>query len=240
MNSWRRAAFVLLILGIATTASAAEPSDLTVNVQGVGAISAPLQLVLVMTLLSFIPAALVVMTSFTRIVIVFHFLRQALGTQEMPSNQILIGLSLFLTVFVMAPVAERVNTLAVAPVLDGRMSVTDALSAGSPPLRDFMLKQTREKIWPCSSISGSCNARRARGSADAGRDSGLRHLRAEDRISDGVLPVRAVPPDRPRRVHDAAVDGHAAAAARNDFAPVQGAAVRHGRWLESARVVARA
>lgn len=144
MKSIRLTALVLIVLGIAATASAAEPSDLTLNVQGVGAVSAPLQLVLVLTLLSFIPAALVVMTSFTRIVIVFHFLRQALGTQEMPSNQILIGLTLFLTAFIMAPVAERVNTLAVAPVLEGRMSVTDALSAGAPPLRDFMLKQTRE------------------------------------------------------------------------------------------------
>ena len=66
--------------------------------------SAPLQIVLLLTLLSFLPAILVTMTSFTRIVIVFHFLRQALGTQEMPSNQILVGLALFLTMFIMAPV----------------------------------------------------------------------------------------------------------------------------------------
>ena len=72
-----------------------------------GSISAPLQVVLVLTLLSFLPAILVTMTCFTRIVIVFHFLRQALGTQEMPSNQILIGLSLFLTMFIMAPTGDR-------------------------------------------------------------------------------------------------------------------------------------
>jgi flagellar biosynthetic protein FliP len=144
MTAVRRAALALLFLGMATTVSAAQPGDLSVNIDGVGALSAPLQMVVLLTLLSFIPAALVVMTSFTRIVIVFHFLRQALGTQEMPSNQILIGLTLFLTAFIMAPVADRVNTLAVAPVLDGRMSVTDALSAGAPPLREFMLKQTRE------------------------------------------------------------------------------------------------
>jgi flagellar biosynthetic protein FliP len=77
-------------------------------------------------------------------VIVFHFLRQALGTQEMPSNQILIGLTLFLTMFIMAPVAEQVNTLAVQPAIDGRMTVMEAINAGSPPVRDFMLKQTRE------------------------------------------------------------------------------------------------
>jgi flagellar biosynthetic protein FliP len=137
----------LVALGLLAGASvvhAAAPTELKVNIDGVGGVSAPLQLVVVLTLLSFVPAALVIMTSFTRIVIVFHFLRQALGTQEMPSNQILIGLTLFLTTFIMAPVATQVNSLAVQPALEGRMSVTDALEAGSPPVREFMLKQTRE------------------------------------------------------------------------------------------------
>jgi flagellar biosynthetic protein FliP len=84
------------------------------------------------------------MTSFTRITIIFHFLRQALGTQEMPSSQILIGLSLFLTMFVMAPVGARINELALEPAMAGKVSVTQALELGAPPLRDFMLKQTRE------------------------------------------------------------------------------------------------
>jgi flagellar biosynthesis protein FliP len=121
-----------------------NPNNLTVNVDGIGAMSAPLQIVLLLTLISFLPAILVTMTSFTRIAIVFHFLRQALGTQEMPPNQILIGLTLFLTMFIMAPVADQVNTLAVQPALDGRMTVLDAIDAGTPPLRGFMLKQTRE------------------------------------------------------------------------------------------------
>jgi flagellar biosynthetic protein FliP len=116
--------------------------DLTVN--GVGAVSAPLQVVLFLTLLTFVPAALVIMTSFTRIAIVFHFLRQALGTQDMPSNQMLVGLTLFLTVFIMAPVGERIHELALAPAMAGKITVTEALERGSPPLRTFMLKQTRE------------------------------------------------------------------------------------------------
>jgi flagellar biosynthesis protein FliP len=132
------------VLSASPAARAAVPNELNVNIDGIGGISAPLQVVAILTLLSFIPAALVIMTSFTRIVIVFHFLRQALGTQEMPSNQILIGLTLFLTTFIMAPVAQQVNALALQPALDGRMSLTDALTAGSPPVRDFMLKQTRE------------------------------------------------------------------------------------------------
>jgi flagellar biosynthetic protein FliP len=116
--------------------------DLTVN--GVGAVSAPLQIVLFLTLLTFIPAVLVIMTSFTRIAIVFHFLRQALGTQEMPSNQMLVGLTLFLTMFIMAPVGERIHALALAPAMAGEIDVTEALRRGAPPVREFMLKQTRE------------------------------------------------------------------------------------------------
>ena len=116
--------------------------DLQVN--GVGAISAPLPIILLLTLISFLPAILVTMTSFTRIAIVFHFLRQALGTQEMPSNQVLVGLALFLTMFIMAPVGARINELAVAPAMEGQITVTEAVSRGTPPLREFMLRQTRE------------------------------------------------------------------------------------------------
>lgn len=140
---WIGAAIAFAVLGSAGVAAQA-PSQLDVQVDGVGSVSAPLQVVVFLTLLTFIPAALVITTSFTRIAIVFHFLRQALGTQEMPSNQMLVGLTLFLTVFIMAPVGQRVHELAVAPALAGRMSVTEALERGSPPLREFMLKQTRE------------------------------------------------------------------------------------------------
>ena len=121
-----------------------SPNDLNLRIDCVGTVSAPLQIVLVLTLLSFVPAALVIMTSFTRIAIVFHFLRQAIGTAEMPSNQMLVGLTLFLTAFIMAPVAERINELAVQPAMAGRMDVMEALDAGAPPLREFMLKQTRQ------------------------------------------------------------------------------------------------
>jgi flagellar biosynthetic protein FliP len=123
---------------------AAPPQNLSMQVEGVGAVSAPLQVVLLLTLLTFVPAALVMMTSFTRIAIVFHFLRQAIGTQEMPSNQMLVGLTLFLTVFIMAPTAARVHELALAPAMAGQIDVTTALERGAPPVREFMLKQTRE------------------------------------------------------------------------------------------------
>jgi flagellar biosynthetic protein FliP len=120
-----------------------NPNNVAITVDGIGSMSAPLQIVLLLTLISFLPAILVTMTSFTRIVIVFHFLRQALGTQEMPSNQILIGLALFLTMFIMAPVASRISSDAVQPALAGQVTVKEALDRGAPPLRTFMLKQTR-------------------------------------------------------------------------------------------------
>ncbi|MFN7980582.1 MAG: flagellar type III secretion system pore protein FliP [Vicinamibacterales bacterium] len=126
------------------TVAAQSLNELNLKIDGVGQVSAPLQIVLVMTLLSFVPAALVIMTSFTRIAIVFHFLRQALGTAEMPSNQMLVGLTLFLTAFIMAPVAERINADALQPAMAGEIDVMQALDAGTPPLREFMLRQTRE------------------------------------------------------------------------------------------------
>ena len=137
---------LLLVVALPTVSFAqdATPQDLSVQIDGVGTVSAPLQIVVLMTLLSFLPAALVMMTAFTRIAIVFHFMRTALGTQEIPSNQMVIGLTLFLTAFIMAPTATRINELAIQPVIEGQIDVTTALERGAPPLREFMLKQTRE------------------------------------------------------------------------------------------------
>jgi flagellar biosynthetic protein FliP len=141
------ARLLLVVLGLVlfpAVAGAQTPQDLSVQIDGVGTVSAPLQIVVLMTLLTFLPAALVMMTSFTRIAIVFHFMRQALGTQEIPSNQMVIGLTLFLTAFIMAPTVARINELAIQPVIAGQMDVTTAMEAGAPPLREFMLRQTRE------------------------------------------------------------------------------------------------
>jgi flagellar biosynthetic protein FliP len=138
-------AVFVLVAGILPAAAQQAPSRVDVNIDGIGSISAPLQIVLVITLLTFVPAILVTMTSFTRIVIVFHFLRQALGTQEMPPNQILVGLALFLTMFIMAPVGTQVNELAVQPAIAGRVTAGEAIVLAAPPIRTFMLKQTRER-----------------------------------------------------------------------------------------------
>ncbi|AWB67379.1 flagellar biosynthetic protein FliP [Saccharobesus litoralis] len=104
-----------------------------------------LQVLGIMTMLSFIPALLVMMTSFTRIVIVLGILRQAIGLQQAPSNQVLIGISLFLTFFIMAPVFDKINETALQPYMEEQLTAKEAFSAAQVPLKDFMLSQTRVK-----------------------------------------------------------------------------------------------
>jgi flagellar biosynthetic protein FliP len=104
-----------------------------------------LQILAVMTALTLLPGLLLAMTSFTRIIIVMSILRQAIGMNQTPSNQILIGLSLFLTFFVMAPVFNEANLKAIQPYLAGKMDASAAVEAASIPLKQFMLNQTRER-----------------------------------------------------------------------------------------------
>jgi flagellar biosynthetic protein FliP len=106
--------------------------------------SLSIQTLLLLTSLTFLPAVLLMMTSFTRIIIVLSLLRHALGTQTSPPNQVLIGLALFLTFFVMAPVGDRIYTDAYLPLSENRITFTQALDRGAVPLRAFMLKQVRE------------------------------------------------------------------------------------------------
>ena len=105
-----------------------------------------LQIIFLLTILSLGPSILIMMTSFTRIVVVLSFLRTAIGTHgQMPPNQLIIGLSLFLTFFVMGPVLERVNDEALQPLIEDEIPYTEALDRGMQPMREFMLKQTRPK-----------------------------------------------------------------------------------------------
>ncbi|HEY3634171.1 MAG TPA: flagellar type III secretion system pore protein FliP [Caldimonas sp.] len=106
--------------------------------------SVPIQTLLFFTALSFLPAVLLLMTSFTRIVIVLSLLRQALGTQAAPPNQVVIGLSLFLTFFVMGPTIDKVYADAYQPYAESKIDFAEALKRGESPVRGFMLKQTRQ------------------------------------------------------------------------------------------------
>ena len=106
--------------------------------------SLSIQTLLLLTGLSFLPAMLLMMTSFTRIIIVLSLLRHALGTQTSPPNQVLVGLALFLTFFIMAPVGEKIYTDAYLPLAENKITFMQALDRGAIPLRGFMLKQTRD------------------------------------------------------------------------------------------------
>jgi len=108
-------------------------------------ISVLLEILLVFTILSVAPAIMLMMTCFTRLVIAFSFLKKALGTQTTPPNQVLVGLSLFLTLFIMTPVFSKINEQALQPYLDEKITIETALGEAAKPLRAFMFKQTREK-----------------------------------------------------------------------------------------------
>jgi flagellar biosynthesis protein FliP len=108
-------------------------------------LSVTLQILLFMTVLTLAPAIIIMVTSFIRIVVVFAFLRQAIGTNQMPPNQLLIGLALILTAFVMAPAIERINQTAIQPYMKAEINQQQAFDTGIKPIREFMLRQVREK-----------------------------------------------------------------------------------------------
>ncbi len=110
-----------------------------------GTLSAPMQIVLLLTALTVLPAAVMSITPFLRIVIVLHFLRQALGTQSTPSNQVLIGLSLFLTILIMQPIAMDIYQHAWQPVEAGTLTTQEGIEAGAKPLHNFLIRFAREK-----------------------------------------------------------------------------------------------
>ena len=149
MSGALRTLLTLALLLAAPLALAADPLSipaitLSNTPDGQQEYSVSLQILLIMTALSFIPAFVILMSSFTRIIIVFSILRQALGLQQTPSNQLLTGMALFLTMFIMAPVFDRVNQDALQPYLKEQMTAQQAIDKAQGPLKDFMLAQTRQ------------------------------------------------------------------------------------------------
>jgi len=123
----------------------AAPNGLVIPGLTQGNSSLPWNIVILLTILTLLPALLLAMTPFVRLLVVFHFLRQALGTQNTPTNQTLIGLALFLTYFVMQPVGADIYQAAIVPLQSNQISAVEALGRGAVPLRRFMLKFTRQK-----------------------------------------------------------------------------------------------
>jgi flagellar biosynthetic protein FliP len=135
-----------LLPGLAGAAAPGIPAITVETAPGGGqTYTLTIQVLALMTAITFLPAALLMMTAFTRIVIVLAILRQALGAGQAPPNQVLVGLALFLTLFVMAPVVERIRAEAVEPYMAGTIDTTAALAKGVAPLKTFMLEQTRER-----------------------------------------------------------------------------------------------
>ncbi len=139
-------ALLLMLLPISGFAqeSGIPAVTLTTDPDGTQNYSVTIQILALMTMLTFLPAVVMMMTSFTRIIVVFAILRQALGLQQTPSNQILVGLAMFLTFFIMSPVLDRVNTVAIQPYLNEQLTTFEAVQKAAEPFRGFMLAQTRE------------------------------------------------------------------------------------------------
>ena len=138
-----------VMCGVTAKVLAAEGDDNLISI-GISAgdgsdMASVLQMLIVLTVISLAPSILIMLTSFTRIVIVLHFTRAAIGTQTVPPNQIIIGLSLFLTVFVMAPTFTEIYDNAITPLSNNEMTAEEAFDEGIKPLRTFMLKQTSTK-----------------------------------------------------------------------------------------------
>lgn len=129
---------------------------MTTNPDGSEDYSINLQILALMTMLGFLPAMVILMTSFTRIVVVMSILRQAMGLQQTPSNQVIIGISIFLTFFIMSPVLNKINDEAIQPYINEQISAREAFDLAQAPMKDFMLKQTRVKdLETFVNISGS-------------------------------------------------------------------------------------
>ncbi|KHA58780.1 flagellar biosynthesis protein flip [Vibrio variabilis] len=129
---------------------------MTTNADGSEDYSVNLQILALMTMLGFLPAMVILMTSFTRIVVVMSILRQAMGLQQTPSNQVIIGIAIFLTFFIMSPVLNKINDVAVQPYINEQITAREAFDLAQAPMKDFMLKQTRVKdLETFVNISGS-------------------------------------------------------------------------------------
>ncbi len=144
MMKWLLILFTLVFIP-QVNAEGIEALNITTNPDGSQDYSVTLQVLAIMTALSFIPAAVIMMTSFTRIIVVLAILRQAIGLQQTPSNQILLGMSLFLSIFIMAPVYQKVNEQAIEPYMNEQVTSIQALELAKEPMKAFMLSQVRIK-----------------------------------------------------------------------------------------------
>lgn len=153
----KRAAFFIIIVSLLMSGtvniSAQQKTTLPIPKIGIDVgsadspedVSVTLQILVLMTVLSLAPSIMIMTTAYLRIIIVFHFLKNALGTQQMPPSQLLAGIALFITFFVMAPTWNKVNDTAIQPLLEGKVTMEAAYDTGIEPIREFMYKQVRDE-----------------------------------------------------------------------------------------------
>lgn len=141
--------FFFAVLLLAQCAFSQGLPSVSINIKNdpnqTGELASTIKIALLFTVLALTPAILMMMTAFTRLIISFHFLRQAMGVQGVPPNQVVIGISLFLTIFIMSPVGLKINDVALKPYNAGKITEMEALTRSMEPIKEFMLKQTREK-----------------------------------------------------------------------------------------------
>ncbi len=193
-----------------------------------GATARIVQLTALVTVLSLAPSLLVMVTAFTRIVIVLSLLRTALGTQGAPPNTVLIGLALFLTWFVMQPVFEQSWIAGIAPMMDNKIAELDGIKAAAEPFRGFMLHNLRGDDLSFFQVL----AHAAPGDTSwRHRHAGVHGRRVAARVRDGLPAVSALPGHRHGRRQCPDESGHDDAAAQRRFVAVQTGVLRHRRWL---------
>ncbi len=226
-----------MLAGSALAAPAANPAIPvfgSANPKGGLTLSTPTQIVILLTLLTLLPAVVMSVSPFLRIVIVLHFLRQALGTQSAPSNQVLVGLSLFLAFLIMQPVVMDIYHRGWEPVENGQVTWEQGFDDGAKPLKTFLLKFAREKdIQTCVEMTKSAPPQERGRSGSESSHPGLHPFRAEGGLPNWSGAVSAVPDHRSRRGFHHAFDRHGAIAAGDDLRPVQDSAVRSGGRMES-------
>jgi flagellar biosynthetic protein FliP len=214
-SQFRRLRSAILGVGCALASTAACAQDISVTFgQGGGLTERVLQLIALLTVLSLAPSILVMVTSFTRIVVVLSLLRTALGTATAPPNAVLISLAMFLTAFVMWPTFTTAYDVGVRPLMANEITPEQAFERASDPFRAFMQKNVRDKdLKLFMDLSRTPTAGAARGHVAARARALLHDLRAQARLRDRLPAVPAVPDHRPRGRLGADVDGHDDAAA---------------------------
>jgi hypothetical protein len=202
--------------------------------KGGSTLGVPMQITILMTLLALLPTPIMSVTPFLRISIVLHFLRQALGANH-SSNQVLVGLSMFLTMIIVGPVFSQIHANAWVPMEQGKITqeqaIEEAGKADQSLSGEVRPGKSHQALPRNLSRSGAAHAERPRSQSS---DSRLHHFRIEDRLSDRRGPVSALPGNRHRGGLGYAIDRHGAVAAGHAVGAIQDPAVRAGGWMEPA------